>query len=155
MDGRELEWQVSDGSPRRLEIRSLDGRFVVQALVRDDAYARERGKIVLSVIDGLVILGEEFPLGRPRAEWPYSLDGTVAELARYGIIHTDLVRSLLGRWAHRRRHRSRPAPHDRSNPVLEPTPPRHSLLGWLRSVTAAVVPLSAVIRRASSWHRPR
>jgi hypothetical protein len=155
MDGRDLQWRVSDSSPRVLEIRSVDGKFAVQAVVRDDAYARDRGKIVHSVIEGLVILGDEFPPGRPRAEWPYALGGGGAELARYGIIHTELVRSLLGRWAHRRRHRSRPAPNDRPIPAPEQTPPRHSLLGWLRAVTGAVVPLNAVIRRASWWHRPR
>jgi hypothetical protein len=129
-----LEWRVSDGSPRVLDIRSVDGRFAVQAAVLDDAYAREQGHIVLSIIDRPVVLGEEFPLGRPRSEWPHQVGGDGAEFARYGIIHTELVRSLLGRWAHRRRHRSRPVPQDTSNQAPHQTPPHGGILGWLRSL---------------------
>jgi hypothetical protein len=107
MDGRDLEWEVTGTAPRYLHIRSRDGRFAVRATILDDVFARDNGRIVLSLISTPVVVGAEFPLGRPAGEWPFQLGGDGFEVARYGLIHTELVRSLIGRWAHRRRHRSR------------------------------------------------
>ena len=120
MDGRDLEWRVSGDAPRRLDIRSLDGKFAVRAWVLDDAFALYQGKVVLSVIANPTILGEEFPPGCPSDRWPHQLGGRGVEFARHGIIHTELVRSLLGRWTHRRRHRLRPTSQDTPNVVSPP-----------------------------------
>jgi hypothetical protein len=106
MDGRDLEWAVTDGPPRELHVRSVDGRFAVRAGIRDGVYATLDGSVPPSVIEGPVVIGEEWPLGSPASEWPHGVGGLGFELAENGRVHTELVRSLLGRWAHRRRHRS-------------------------------------------------
>jgi hypothetical protein len=106
MDGRDLEWAVSDGPQRELHVRSVDGRFEVRAGIRDGVFTTLDGSVPPSVIEGPVVIGEEFPLGSPAADWPFRVGGPGFELAEEGRIHTELVRSLLGRWAHRRRHRS-------------------------------------------------
>jgi hypothetical protein len=106
IDGRDLEWLVSDGPPRELHVRSVDGRFEVRASIRDGVFVTSDGSVPPSVIDAPVVVGQEFPLGSPASEWPYHVGGLGFELAEGGFIHTELVRSLLGRWAHRRRHRS-------------------------------------------------
>jgi hypothetical protein len=105
MDGRDLEWEVGETPPRYLRIRCGDGRFEMQAMILDDVFARVNGRITLSLIAEPVVLGTEFPLGHPASEWPFQLSGKGFEVAKDGIIHTELVRSLIGRWAHRRRYR--------------------------------------------------
>jgi hypothetical protein len=79
----------------------------MQATILDDVFARDKGRIVLSLIANPVVLGTEFPLGCPSSESPFELPDQGFEVAKYGIIHTELVRSLVGRWAHRRRYRMR------------------------------------------------
>lgn len=77
----------------------------MRATVLDDVFARDNGRIVLSAIAEPVVLGSEFPLGCPAPASPFVLSGRWFEVAKYGIIHTELVRSLVGRWSHRRRYR--------------------------------------------------
>src|SRR5262249_51220148 len=107
IDGRGLEWHVQDGPNRYLHIRSLDGDYRVQSTILDDVFARdEKGRVVLSAVGAPLVIGPEFPFGHLNADVPFSLEGGF-EFAPYGIIHTELVRSFVGRWACRRRYRRR------------------------------------------------
>lgn len=105
MHGRDLEWQVSDTPSRQLHVRSRDGRFELRATILDDVFARDNGRIGLSLIANPVVVGIEFPLGCPLPESRFQFSNKSFEVAKYGIIHTELVRSLIGRWTNRRRHR--------------------------------------------------
>lgn len=104
IDGREMEWQLSEEPSRYLHVRSRRGSYHVQAAILDDAFARTNGRIVASVVCAPLVIGPEFPLGSRIPNTPFQMEGG-AELAPYGIIHTELVRSLVGRWSFRRRYR--------------------------------------------------
>lgn len=143
MEGRELEWQVTDvpqGNLRYLHIRSRDGRFKMRATVLDDVFALVKGRIGLSIIEYPLVLGDEFPLGQQWSECPYHLSGNKFEVAMYGIIHTELVRSLIGRWTHRRRYRVA-----RSASALPATPPATGFFAFFRKLIVKI--------RASMWPR--
>jgi hypothetical protein len=114
---RELEWQVTEGSPRHLHVRSLDGKFSVRAKVTDEyttaglygqasaTYRRFWEGNPMAVITNIEVLGVEFPLGCEYAKAGFTVGGRGISLARYGIIHTELVRSCIEQWSHRRRFR--------------------------------------------------
>ena len=108
LDGRNLEWQVvADGSDRCLQIRSTDGAFEVHSRVNDNLYYKPNGKLEASAVYPPQLIGREFPPGCPIAEGTYPFSGTGFEIAKYGMIHTDFVRSLIGRWTYRRRYHER------------------------------------------------
>jgi hypothetical protein len=107
LDGRDMEWTVTDTPTRYLCVRSRDGHFEVRAMILDNVFAKSSGKVVLSLIEKPVVIGTEFPLGSTVTGVPFELVGRGFELAKHGIIHTELVRSLVGRWCHRRRYRIR------------------------------------------------
>ena len=108
INGRELEWCVVPGGARtrRLFVRSLTGEFYVQSMILDDAFAKPKGYLVASLVGTPLILGKEFPLGTPAPVPPPEL-AEAFEIAEYGIIHTEFVRSLVERWAHRSRYRGK------------------------------------------------
>src|SRR6187397_445005 len=103
INGRELEWSVKacGAGTRRLFVRSPTGAFFVQATVLDDVFGTVKGKCVRSLVGTPMILGSEFPLGSPASVPPPEL-AEAFEIAEYGIIHTEFVRSLVERWGHRR-----------------------------------------------------
>ncbi len=104
IDGRDMEWHLSEGPARHLYVRSHCGDYHVQSAIRDDAFARANGRIIASLVGAPLVIGPEFPLGSRSAHTPFQMEGGF-ELAPYGIIHTELVRSLVGRWSFRRRYR--------------------------------------------------
>lgn len=95
LDNRSFEWQLSDGKPGRLTVRSCDGRFEVQAVVRD------------GLVYAPSVVGCEFPPGCLVENVPFQLDWRYVEYPTHGIIHTHFVRALVGRWCYRRRWRRR------------------------------------------------
>jgi hypothetical protein len=105
MHNRDMEWAVEPGLHRRLLVRSRDGHFRTQSLILDDVWAGHKG-VTDSMVCAPLILGDEFPLGCPIPAGKIELHEGF-EVARYGIIHTEFVRSLVERWAHRRRYRRR------------------------------------------------
>lgn len=104
IDGREFEWSVSEGRPRRLEVRSASGEYHVACHVLDNDKGDERNEIARSKVLAPTILGREFPRGSRLDAVPVSLDGS-CETAKHGLIHTEFVRSLLGRWESRSRYK--------------------------------------------------
>lgn len=102
LNGRDLEWCVTDGPSRRLLIRSRAGDFSVQSMILDNALGKVGGESPRSVVGPPMILGTEFPLGCRAPEPPIAFK-EVFEIAEYGIIHTEFVRSLIDRWTHRGR----------------------------------------------------
>jgi len=106
MHKREMEWSEVPGPHRFLVVRSCDGRFSAQAMILDDVFAKIKGVVAASVVTAPLITGTEFPLGCAVAGAPFDLEGGF-EIAAYGIIHTEFVRSLVERWGHRRRYRRR------------------------------------------------
>jgi hypothetical protein len=104
INGRDLEWQLSEGPTRYLHVRSRCGGYHVQSTILDDVFARTNGRISASVVSAPLVIGPEFPLGSSVPCAQFQMEGGF-ELAPYGIIHTELVRSLVGRWSFRRRYR--------------------------------------------------
>jgi hypothetical protein len=125
---RDLEWQVTETKPRYLHVRSLDGKFSIRALVMSeytsfDWYKNEwyteryswEGD-PMSVIKDVEVLGVEFPLGCEYSKAGFLVGGTGQRMARYGIIHTELVRSCVEQWSNRRRFRDKKPPKSK-NPI--------------------------------------
>jgi hypothetical protein len=104
IDGREFEWAVTDVRPRRLEVRSTTGDYHVACHIRDDQKGDERNQIARSWVLAPTILGREFPRGARLEAVPVSLDGGF-EIAEHGLIHTEFIRALLGRWENRSRYK--------------------------------------------------
>jgi hypothetical protein len=104
IDGRDMEWHLSERPTRYLHVRSRCGGYHVQSAIRDDVFARTNGRISASVVGAPLVIGPEFPLGSRIPHAPFQMEGGF-ELAPYGIIHTELVQSLSGRWNSRRRYR--------------------------------------------------
>jgi hypothetical protein len=104
IDRREFQWAVSDEQPRRLRVRSTTGDYHVVCAVLDRPRGDERDPIARSMVLAPTILGLEFPRGSRLKTVPVSLDGGF-ELAEHGLIHTEFVRSLLGRWENRSRYK--------------------------------------------------
>jgi hypothetical protein len=104
INGRDLEWQLIEGRTRYLQVRSLCGGYHVQSMILDDVFARTNGQVSGSLVGAPLIIGPEFPLGSSTSCVQFQMEGGF-ELAPYGIIHTELVRSLVGRWGSRRRYR--------------------------------------------------
>jgi len=104
IDHRDFEWAVMDGSPRRLEVRSAVGEYRVVCSIMDNPPHDVRNYIARSFVLAPTILGSEFPRGAHLEAVPVSLDGGF-EVAEHGLIHTEFVRSLLGRWENRSRYK--------------------------------------------------
>ncbi len=103
-DGREFEWQLIEGRSRRLDVRSVSGDYHVQCQIQDNQLVDSPNQIARSWILAPTIVGAEFPRGSRLLTVPVSLDGSF-EIAEHGIIHTEFVRSLLGRWENRTRYK--------------------------------------------------
>lgn len=103
-DGRDFEWAAMDGQPRRLEVRSVTGNYRVVCAIVDNQPHDMRNQIARSFVLAPTILGTEFPRGSRLEAVPVSLDGGF-EVAEHGLIHTEFVRSLLGRWENRSRYK--------------------------------------------------
>ncbi len=111
VDGRDLEWCVEPGPPRRLHVRSRTGDYHVRAEIGDDAFGKIHGRPTASWVRPPLVIGSEYPLGHLDPDAPFQLGGPGAELVPYAIIHTELVRSLVGRWVSRKRYfKRRPGP---------------------------------------------
>ena len=117
---RTFHWTLTDGgaseyddsTQRLLDIESDDGHVKLQCRIIDfrlpsDFWSRPGQARTWSIVLPPNILGIEFPVGTIHGRDHYSLDGG-HERVPHGIIHSDLVRSLLDRWAFRRRYRARP-----------------------------------------------
>jgi hypothetical protein len=105
-----MEWQLSEGPgpTRRLRVRSRCGGYNVESIIRDDVFAPINGRISASVVCAPLVIGPEFPPGSSAPGVPFQMEGGF-EMAKGGIIHTELVRSLICRWALRRRYRRQQA----------------------------------------------
>lgn len=101
---REFEWAVTKQPSRCLLVRSVDGNFHVQCLIHDNVNPDPARQIDRSWVLAPTIIGTEFPLGQVLPNVPVSLDGAF-EVAEHGVIHTELVRSLIGRWENRSRYK--------------------------------------------------
>jgi len=106
LNNRALEWGITE-SPRYLHVRSADGRFAIRSRIIDDAYTIRAGENAVSIVTTPNVLGAEFPLGEEYSKAGFRLGGDGAIFAMYGIIHTDLVRSCIERWSHRKQFRNK------------------------------------------------
>lgn len=104
LNQREFEWTITDKPSRCLYVRSIDGDYHVQSLIHENENPISVTQDNSSLILAPTILGNEFPLGEQLPKVPISLEGAF-EIVKHGIIHTDLVRSLMGRWENRSRYK--------------------------------------------------
>jgi hypothetical protein len=120
---RNLEWQVTEAPsrdyfprPQYLHVLSIDGRFSIRALVVSEYSGFDRYKNAwythrywwegdpMSIIRDVEVLGTEFPLGCEYEKAGFDFErGHMC--AKYGIVHTELVRACIEHWSHRRRFR--------------------------------------------------
>ena len=106
LNRRKFEWRVNEDQPRYLTVRSCDGEFEAQSSIIDITSQLD-GKISHSLVGAPLIVGREFPPGCLRHDpAPSQLNWHGFEMANYGIIHTEFVRSVLERWTHRSRYRT-------------------------------------------------
>jgi hypothetical protein len=63
IDGRDMEWHLSEGPTRYFHVRSRCGGYHVQSTILDDVFARTNGRISASVVGAPLVIGPEFPLG--------------------------------------------------------------------------------------------
>ncbi len=135
MHRRDMEWQVTEAPPQDhfprpqyLHVRSIDEKFSIRAMVVSeytgfDWYKNEwhthRYSLdgdPMSFIQNVEVLGIEFPLGCEYSKAGFLVGGGGHMSARYGIIHTELVRSCVEQWSHRRRFRDKkPQPEKRNS----------------------------------------
>ena len=107
--GREYEWTIT--RLRRLHVRSVGGDYYVRCIILDYDAAGHPNHDTFSLIFAPTIIGSEFPIGKQLPDPPRDL-GNHAEYVKHGIVHTELVRSLLGRWENRSRYHARRANKD-------------------------------------------
>src|SRR4051812_1617674 len=94
ISGRVFDWSGVPGSDGRLiDVRS--GGFVLRLLLRGDE--RSGGRICC-----VAVIGSEFPPGEPATDPPFLLHGSESD--RHGLIHTELIRSLVERCSRRKRY---------------------------------------------------
>jgi hypothetical protein len=74
-------------------------------MILDDVFGNVvNGQVAASLVSPPLIIGKEFPLGCRAPDPPVEFKESF-EIAKYGMIHTEFVRSLIERWTHRRRYR--------------------------------------------------
>jgi hypothetical protein len=95
ISGRTYEWHDVPASPERL-IHVQSGQFILRILVQTHWPS----------LGPVASIGGEFPPGEPAVDPPFLLLGY--ERDRHGLIHTELVKSIVQRCVHRRRYRRQP-----------------------------------------------
>src|SRR5438034_366319 len=105
MNGRDLEWTLECTTRRRiLLVRSCCGDFRIQSTILDGVLVEIERVLWDALVAPPLVLGTEFPLGCYVHDVPFEMTGTY-RFAKYGVIHTEFVRSLVERWSNRRYRR--------------------------------------------------